>query len=67
MTLPIEQLPSQELLDHCAKAWDLSNITFVRKMENIVYGCDSSIGKVYLRLTTPLRRARAEIQAEVNW
>lgn len=67
MTSPIEQLPSKELLDHCAKAWGLFNITFVRKMENIVYACDSDFGKVYLRLTTPLRRARAEIQAEINW
>ena len=36
-------------------------------MENIVYACDSDAGKVYLRLTTPLRRARPEIEAEVNW
>ena len=63
----IEKLPSNELLNRCAKAWGLSNLAFVRKMENIVYVCDSSEGKVYLRLTTPLRRARAEIQAEINW
>lgn len=67
MTSPIEQLPSNELLTHCAKVWGLSNIVFVRKMENIVYACDSDVGRVYLRLTTPLRRARAEIQAELNW
>lgn len=67
MTSPIEQLPSYELLDRCALAWGLSNIVFVRKMENIVYVCDSDLGKVYLRLTTPLRRNRAEIQAEINW
>lgn len=67
MSSSIEQLPSNDLLDRCANAWDLSNIVFVRKMENIVYACDSSMGKVYLRLTTPLRRARAEIQAEINW
>ncbi len=36
-------------------------------MENIVFACDRDEGKVYLRLTTPLRRARAEIQAEINW
>jgi hypothetical protein len=34
MTLPAEQLHSQKLLDHCAKAWGLSNIPFIRKMEN---------------------------------
>lgn len=67
MISPIEQLPSQKLLDHCAVVWGLSNITFVRKMENIVYSCDSDKGKVFVRLTTPLRRARAEIQAEINW
>lgn len=67
MSSSIEQLPSSELLDRCVKAWGLSNIVFVRKMENIVYSCDSDSGKVYLRLTTPLRRAHAEIQAEINW
>jgi len=64
---PIEQLPSQHLLDRCAEAWGLRNFTFVRKMENIVYACDSDQGKVFLRLTTPLRRTRAEIEAELNW
>ncbi len=63
----IESLPSNHLLDQCAKAWSLSNFTFVRKMENIVYSCDSPHGKVYLRLTTPLRRTRPEIEAEVHW
>lgn len=67
MTVPIEQLPSQDLLNRCAEAWGLRSCTFVRKMENIVYVCNTDTGKVYLRLTTPLRRARAESEAEVNW
>lgn len=36
-------------------------------MENIVFSCDSDSGKVYLRLTTPLRRVRPEIEAEIHW
>lgn len=67
MTVPIEQLPSQDLLNRCAEARGLRSCTFVRKMENIVYVCNTDTGKVYLRLTTPLRRARAESEAEVNW
>ncbi|HSX11510.1 MAG TPA: phosphotransferase [Chlamydiales bacterium] len=60
-------MPSDALLARCAKSWDLRNLVFVRKMENIVFSCDSGVGKVYLRLTTPLRRARQEIEAEINW
>ncbi len=67
MNSPIEELPSQDLLNRCAEAWNLHHIEFVRKMENIVFSCDSDDGKVYLRLTTPLRRARPEIEAEINW
>ncbi len=62
-----ERLPSDRLLQRCAEAWDLSNFTFVRKMENIVYSCDQAGGKVFLRLTPPLRRSRREIEAELNW
>lgn len=62
-----EQFPSDSLLSHCAEAWGLRNIEFVRKMENIVFACDRGAEKVYLRLTTPLRRARPEIEAEINW
>ena len=64
---PIEQMPSPSILERCAKAWGLRNLVFVRKMENIVYSCDSDQGKVYLRLTSPLRRVRPEIEAEIHW
>lgn len=67
MNAPAEQFPSHHLLSLCSKGWGLHNILFVRKMENIVFACDSAVGKVYLRLTTPLRRTRAEIEAEINW
>lgn len=67
MSSRIEELPSQELLAYCAQAWGLSNFVFIRKMENIVYGCDRGAEKVYLRLTTPLRRARPELEAEIHW
>ncbi len=67
MNLPMEQMPSRSLLNRCAEAWGLRNIVFVRKMENIVFACDCDGEKVYLRLTTPMRRARPEIEAEVHW
>ena len=67
MNSPAEQMPSADLLKRCAETWRLSNLLFVRKMENIVFSCDSDAGKVYLRLTTPLRRARPEIEAEIHW
>lgn len=67
MNSPIEQLPSEALLNRCAESWGLRNLAFVRKMENIVFACDSDFGKVYLRLTTPLRRCRPEIEAEIHW
>jgi len=63
----IEPLPSDSILRRCADNWGLHNLVFIRKMENIVYACDSPSGKVFLRLTTPLRRTRPEIEAEVNW
>jgi Ser/Thr protein kinase RdoA (MazF antagonist) len=62
-----EQLPSKDLLNRCAEAWGLRNIAFVRKMENIVFSCDRNGQTVYLRLTTPLRRQRPEIEAEIHW
>jgi amicoumacin kinase len=63
----MEQLPTHHLLNRCAQAWGLSHIEFVRKMENIVFCCNRGDEKVYLRLTTPLRRARPEIEAEIDW
>jgi len=67
MDKQIEQFPSPRALDTLAEKWDLSDITFVRKMENIVFSCQSPSGKVYLRLTTPLRRKKPEILAEIQW
>jgi Ser/Thr protein kinase RdoA (MazF antagonist) len=67
MNSSAEQLPSDQLLSRCAEAWGLRNMVFVRKMENIVFACECADGKVYLRLTTPLRRVRPEIEAEINW
>ncbi len=64
---PAEQFPSQFALDSLAKKWALSDIVFVRKMENIVFSCKSPSGKAYLRLTTPLRRMKPEILAEIHW
>lgn len=67
MQFSTEEFPSDALLKRCAESWGLTNITFVRKMENIVFSCDSAEGKVYLRLTTPLRRVRTEIESEIHW
>lgn len=63
----IEKLPSISLLNHCSHAWGLSDIEFVRKMENIVYSCKRGQETVFLRLTTPLRRSKGEILAELAW
>lgn len=65
--IPLEAMPSDKLLHECAKAWDLKNLQFIRKMENIVFSCDSNVGKTYLRLTSPLRRSKGEIKAEIDW
>ena len=62
-----EPLPCDKILSSCAQAWELGNMTFVRKMENIVYVCHRMGDKVFLRLTSPLRRAAKEIDAELNW
>ena len=63
----MERLPSDSLLEKCSQAWGLHDLTFVRKMENIVFSCQRNGEKVFLRLTTPLRRKKAEIQAELDW
>ena len=67
MKSTIERMPSEALLNRCAEAWGLKNLTFVRKMENIVFSGESPEGKVFLRLTTLLRRSRAEIESEAAW
>ena len=63
----VEKLPSDALLSCSAKAWNLKDFQFVRKMENIVFSCTSERGQAYLRLTTPLRRKREEIKEEIEW
>ncbi len=67
MHTPAEQFPSQPALDSLSKKWSLRDVVFVRKMENIVFSCNSPSGRAYLRLTTPLRRMRPEILAEIHW
>lgn len=63
----IEEMPNDATLDICRKAWDLSKIVFVRKMENIVFSCQRQGKTVFLRLTTPLRRSRPQIEAELHF
>src|SRR5947207_9458217 len=62
-----EGMPSDYILDRYCELWGLSSLTFVRKMENIVYSAECRGKRAYLRLTTPLRRKKAEIEAELNW
>jgi|GEM_PF-2573519 len=63
----IERLPSDGMLQQIATAWDLRNFRFVRKMENIVYQATRFDEEVYLRLTSPFRRSKDEIDAELDW
>lgn len=67
MNTTIEAMPSESLLRQCREAWGLSDLTFIRKMENIVYACMIDGQKCFLRLTSPIRRARPEIEAELYW
>jgi len=60
-------MPSHSTLDICCKAWDLTSPTFVRKMENIVFSCQRHGETVFLRLTTPLRRSKPQIKAELDF
>lgn len=62
-----ELMPTDALLKRCSQAWGLSELRFVRKMENIVFECRQGGTRLFLRLTTPLRRSRAEIEAELDW
>ncbi|MBS0288628.1 MAG: phosphotransferase [Proteobacteria bacterium] len=62
-----EPLPSDAILAHCCETWELSDLVFVRKMENIVYACQRHGQKVFLRFTTPLRRTIPQIQAELDF
>lgn len=63
----IEEMPNKATLDFCQHAWSLSNPIFVRKQENIVYICQRAGKNVFLRLTTPLRRSKSLIQAEIEF
>lgn len=62
-----EQFPSESLLDDCADRWGLKELLFIRKMENIVFSATAPSGKVFLRLTSPIRRLKPEIEAEIDW
>lgn len=63
----IEPIPNDITLTACQQAWDLTELTFVRKMENIVFSCQRHGQTVFLRLTTPLRRTKPQIEAELQF
>ncbi|HXW53125.1 MAG TPA: phosphotransferase [Myxococcota bacterium] len=63
----MEALPSNEALAIIGRGWGLKNFKFVRKMENIVYSGEIDGKRVFLRLTSPLRRNKDEINAELAW
>lgn len=63
----IECMPSDTALAICRHAWDLTNLVFVRKMENIVFSCQRDGQTVFLRLTTPFRRSKSQIEAELHF
>lgn len=64
---PIDAMPTPAVLITCERAWGLTDLTFVRKMENIVYACNHQGQKAFLRLTTPFRRAESQIAAELHF
>lgn len=63
----LEPLPDADDLAKIGTNWGLQGFHFIRKMENIVYSCNRNDEKVFLRLTSPLRRSRDEILAELEW
>ncbi|OPZ23085.1 MAG: Homoserine kinase [bacterium ADurb.BinA186] len=63
----LEPLPDADDLAKIGANWELQEFHFIRKMENIVYSCQRNGEKVFLRLTSPLRRSRDEIVAELDW
>lgn len=67
MTKEVEPFPSDQILKICEDNWGLANLAFVRKMENIVFRGQRGADTCYLRLTTPLRRSKEEIEAELDW
>jgi Ser/Thr protein kinase RdoA (MazF antagonist) len=62
-----EPFPSDRTLSSLQKLWGIENLTFVRKMENIVFSGRRNGQIVFLRLTSPLRRSDAQIAAELSW
>ena len=67
MKTEVEPFPNETILKLCAENWGLSELHFVRKMENIVFRGARGKQSYYLRLTTPLRRSREQIEAELDW
>lgn len=67
MNTLVEPFPSEQLLHQCAIAWNLSDLIFIRKMENVVYSAKQNGKTVYLRLTSQFRRRKEEIRAEIDW
>ena len=65
--IDLEPLPDVDDLAKIGAHWGLENFHFIRKMENIVYSCDRGGEKLFLRLTSPLRRSKDEIKAELEW
>ncbi|MCA9507443.1 MAG: phosphotransferase [Myxococcales bacterium] len=63
----LESMPSDIILEQAKELYDLDNFVFIRKMENIVYSAMQQKQKVYVRFTSPLRRARHEIRSELDW
>jgi Ser/Thr protein kinase RdoA (MazF antagonist) len=62
-----ESMPTKEVLNQACVLWQLSNLEFVRKMENIVYRASKGDETVYLRLTSPIRREKSAVMAELDW
>lgn len=62
-----EPMPTAKLLLEICASLRLSHLEFVRKMENIVYRAHRDGEVVYLRLTSPLRRKKSELIAELHW
>ncbi len=62
-----EEIPSDEDLAIIGQSWQLTQFQFVQKVENMVFSAQRFGERVFLRLTSPLRRNRDEITAELAW
>lgn len=67
MKKEIEPMPSEQALAEVSVAWQLSSLTFVRKMENIVYRATKDGNEVFVRFSSPLRRKKSDILTELHW